>query len=190
MGSIRPEFAAVVRQLVLIAASLLLLTSCSGGRQLKSFVCEDVPNAKKSYSKTLKDRQKELDDAESLAKYHDELMPWVFDNKNGDLYQYDSFEEAFVPIRDYPHSRDASSYTKSWTEYSSKLSDDGSKLKIRLHHKSHHALYGERSEGEEIQVYDLHSKMRTFDKGGKNEQTERCMDVPVSGIAVKWRTAD
>ena len=95
-----------MRRLALLIASSLVLTGCGGtSERLASFTCDQIPEEGDKFEKiTLEDSQKALDESESLSAYHKEALPWVYDKETGDLYEYDDFEESFVPIKDYEYS--------------------------------------------------------------------------------------
>ena len=128
---------------------------------------------------------KKLDEAESPEAFHSKEQPYVFDKETGDLYEYDDFEESFVPIKDLDTSF-GGEYNKYWTEYSSKLSMDGKKLKIRLVNKTSNALLGERVEDEEFETYDIEKKTVLRECEGQESVTDKCMLIPTTGIDVQW----
>ena len=109
----------------------------------------------------------------------------MFDKETGDLYEYDDFEESFVPIKDLDTSFE-SDYNKYWTEYSGRLSKDGSKLKIRMVNKISNALLGERVEDEDFETYDIEANTVLTEYSNQDKNTEKCMLIPTTGIDVQW----
>ena len=176
----------MLRRLLLLA-SLLVLGACSGGKaeRLISFQCENLAEEKEEWRYTLEDISKKLDEAESLEAFHSKEEPWVFDKETGDLYEYDEFEESFVPIKDLDTSS-GSGYDKYWTEYSSKLSKDGKKFKIKMIDKTSNILLGERVEGEYFETYDIEENTVDYLYDGTDKGTEKCMLIPTTGIDVQW----
>ena len=176
----------MLRRLLLLA-SLLVLGACSGGKaeRLISFQCEYLAAEKEEWKNRLEAISKKLDEAESLAAFHSKEQPWVFDKETGDLYEYDDFEESFVPIKDLDTSW-GSEYNKYWTEYSSRLSKDGSKLKIRMVNKTSNALLGERVEDEDFETYDIEENTVFVEFGNGDKSTEKCMLIRTTGIDVQW----
>ena len=176
----------MLRRLLLLV-SLLVLGACSGGKaeRLISFQCENLAVEKEEWRFTLEDISKKLDEAESLAAFHSKEQPWVFDKETGDLYEYDDFEESFVPIKDLDTSW-GSEYNKYWTEYSGRLSKDGSKLKIRMVNMTSNALLGERVEDEDFETYDIEANTVLTEYSNQDKNTEKCMLIPTTGIDVQW----
>ena len=176
----------MLRRLLLLV-SLLVLGACSGGKaeRLISFQCENLAVEKEEWRFTLEDISKKLDEAESLAAFHSKEQPWVFDKETGDLYEYDDFEESFVPIKDLDTSTDDGSYNKFWDEYSGKLSKDGTKLKIRTLSKAKNALL-EIVSDEDVQIYNIEANTTIYDVGGEYEREAKCALIPTKGIDVQW----
>ena len=176
----------MLRRLLLLA-SLLALGACSGGKaeRLISFQCENLAAEKEEWKNRLEAISKKLDEAESLAAFHSKEQPWVFDKETGDLYEYDDFEESFVPIKDLDTSFE-SDYNKYWTEYSGRLSKDGSKLKIRMVNKISNALLGERVEDEDFETYDIEANTVLTEYSNQDKNIEKCMLIPTTGIDVQW----
>ena len=175
-----------MRRLVLLFASALVLTGCGGSSErLASFICENIPNEDQTWeADTLDDYQKKLDSAESLAEFHKEELPWVYERETGDLYEYDDFEDAFVPLTDFDISGD-DGYFQRWQEYSSKLSKDGKKLRLKITEKSK-SLLGERIEYVTLEIYDIETNTVVQKPDEGDERTAKCMDVPTAGIDVQW----
>ena len=176
-----------MRRLALLIASALVLTGCGGSSErMGAFICESIPDEGQTFKKvTLDDYQKLLDESESLAAFHKEEYPWTYDRETGDLYEYDDFEESFVPIKDLDTSFE-SDYNKYWTEYSGRLSKDGSKLKIRMVNKISNALLGERVEDEDFETYDIEENTVLTEYSNQDKNTEKCMLIPTTGIDVQW----
>ena len=176
-----------MRRLALLIASALVLTGCGGSSErMGAFICESIPDEGQTFKKvTLDDYQKLLDDSESLAAFHKKEMPWIYDRETGDLYEYDDFEEALVPIKDVDTSY-GDSYSRYWTEFSSSYSKDGKKLKIKMVDKSKNILLGERIEDETIEVFDIETNTVLYEPGEKDEKTLKCMDVPTAGLDIQW----
>lgn len=127
-----------------------------------------------------------LEAAESLAAFHSEELPWVYDKKTGDLYGYDEFEEAFVPlVRD----EDGSSSTyKLWTEYAGNLSKNGEILKIKNVGKAKNGIMPEVVLYETLESYEIKSqklKWKTTEDGVISNGEMACTNIPVDGIEVK-----
>ena len=177
-----------MRRLALLFASSLILTGCGGtSERLASFICEQIPEEGDRFEKiTLEDRQKTLDKFESLAAYHKEELPWAYDKETGDLYEYDDFEEAFVPIKDFDYSSPGDPYNKNWDEYSAKLSKDGKKLKIKSVNMSKNILLGESVVDVDYELFDIETKTNVLNPGEEDEVTAKCIDVPTTGIDVQW----
>ena len=176
-----------MRRLALLIASSLFHWLWRHKRKTGSFVCEQIPGEGDKFKTiTLEDRQKEIDKYESLAAYHKEELPWVYDKETGDLYEYDDFEEAFVPVKDFDYSSESDPYNKSWDEYSAKFSKDGKKLKIKTVSKSKNILLGESVEGEYFEIFDTETMITVQNSGESFEVTAKCIDVPTAGIDVQW----
>ena len=78
--------------------------------------------------------------------------------------------------------------TKRWMEFTTKLTDDGNKLKIKTVDKRSHPLIGERLLGEDVEVYDIKNKTATYFRDGeKYKNSAKCVEVPTNGIEVQWR---
>ena len=140
--------------------------------------------------KVLDKHQKMLEKPESLVSFYKEEYPWLYDRETGDLYEYDDFEEALIPIRDLDYSSDDDPYNRFWVEYSSTLSKDGKKLKIRMLDKVNNVLLGERIEGETIEIYDIESNTAVYNPGKEDEKAVNCIEVPTAGIDVQWADDD
>ena len=176
-----------MRRIALLIASSLVLAGCSSGERLAAFICENIPNEEQTWeATTLDDLQGKLDKAESLAAFHKEELPWTFDRETGDLYEYDEFEESFVPIKDFDTSFDSDPYNRYWTEYSSSFSKDGKKLKIKSTNMVKNVLLGERVEDVDIEIFDIDKTTVLFNPGKEDEKTAKCIDVPTTGIDVQW----
>ena len=176
-----------MRCLALVFASSLVLTGCGSGARMAAFICEDIPNESETYKPvTIDDLQGKLDKSESLAVFHKKQQPWTYDRETGDLYEYDDFEDALVPIKDFDTSFESDMYNRYWTEYSSNLSKDGKKLKIKSVYKVKNALLGERIEDEYVEIYDIESKTSIYTPGEENEKTVKCLEVSTAGLDIQW----
>ena len=177
-----------MRRLALLIASALVLTGCGGpSERMAAFICENIPNEEQTWEAvTLDDLKDKLEKAESLAAFHKEQLPWTYDRETGDLYEYDDFEESFVPVKDYDYSFDSDPYNKYWDEYSANLSKDGKKLKIKTVSKVKNVLLGERVEDESIEIFDIDAKTVLYEPGEEDEKTAKCIDIPTTGIDVQW----
>ena len=154
---------------------------------MAAFLCENIPNEDQTWkATTIDDLQEKLDKAESLAAFHKEELPWTYDRETGDLYEYDDFEDALVPIKDLVTSFESDQYNRYWTEYSSSLSKDGKKLKIRSIDKVKNVLLGERIEDETIEIFDIENSTVVYEPGEEDEKTSKCIDIPTAGLDIQW----
>ncbi len=170
---------------ILLLFSLLALSACSGNQsKLASFICELDPGEGNNWSKTLDDRQKDLDKAESLAAFHNEWVPWVFDKKTGQLYEYSTFEEAFIPL--FKSENTVTTNSVEWDKYESLLSANGKKVKIKTLGMSKKALLGETILNKNTQVYNIEEQTREMYIDGKKQDDVKCIPIPVDGIDVNW----
>ena len=173
-----------MRRLVLLLASAHVLIGCGAAKEerMAAFICENIPS-----STTLDDLQDKLDNEASLAAFYKEEYPWVYDRETGDLYEYEDFEDALVPIKDLDMSGDGD-YIQRWHEYSSKLSKDSKKLRLKIAERSKIILLSERIGYEYIEIYDIEAGAVVSVPGEKDEMTSKCMDVPTAGIDVSGLT--
>ena len=174
-----------MRRLALLFASLLALGACSKGERLVSFQCSPKPGPE-AYEEWLELNTKEFEEAESLEAFHREIMPWVFDKETGDLYDFDSFREAFVPVKNADRSSASDTYSRSWEEYSGRLSKSGKILKIRTVGKTKNALIGEKMDYDFIHNYDIESNTIVHESDAEDAVPIKCMLIPTTGIDVQW----
>ena len=157
---------------------------------MAAFICESIPEEGQTFEKvTLADSQSKLDSTESLGEFHKEEYPWAYDRETGDLYEYDDFEDALVPIKDFDTSSDSDVYNRYWMEFSSTFSKDGKKLKIRTVNKTKNVLLGESVQSTDIEVFDIEEKINVYNPGEDDEYTRKCMDVPTAGLDIQWADA-
>ena len=191
-----------MRRFVLLCASALVLTICGAAKaeRLASFICGERASLDKYQSK--------LDNSESSAAFHKEEFPWSYDRQTGSLYKYDDVEEIFVPIEDYDLSSDSVPNIRNWMEFSSRLSKDGKKLRIKTVQKSKmdlpkadtaaiNDMFGMDGDLEEpvivneiTYIFYIEDNTIGYNVGEEDERVEKCMEVPVSGIDVQWLEED
>lgn len=177
---------------LILVLPIILLTACTSGSdssRLASFLCEDLTSKDASHRQSISMIKDKLDKAKSLAEFHMEKMPWVYDKKTGDLYGYDEFEEAFVPL--YKDEDKTSSSFYIWTEFEGKFSKDGKNWKIKTTGKSKNGLLPEVILYEQIGSYDIEaSKMKTklTENGVVTNWDTACVSIPVDGIDVKLKS--
>ncbi len=187
-----------MRRFALLCASALVLTICGAAKaeRLASFICGERASLDKYQSK--------LDNSESSAAFHKEEFPWSYDRQTGSLYKYDDFEEALLPIKDYDLSSNGVPNIRNWMEFSSGLSKDGRKLRIKTVQKSKidlpkaettaiNDMFGVDGDLEQpvivneiTYIFDIEKNTIGYNVGDEDESIENCLEVPVSGIDVQW----
>ena len=178
-------------RLLLFPIIAVVLSACTSStpKRLISYNCEYLNPRREEWRITLDELKQKLQEAESLVAYHLDQKPWVFDRDTGDLYEYDRFEESFVPIKDLYTTGDESSRFRGWTEYKSSLSKNGTMLSITSVDKS---FYQMPFESEKIlhkttEVYDIENNTAIFDFGEKTEtEKNKCILIPTEGLDVQW----
>ena len=130
-----------------------------------------------------------LEKAESLATFHMEEGPWTYDKTTGDIYDYDEFEEAFIPLL-IEEDATSGSY-RLWSEITGKLTNNGKTLKIKVVGKSKNGSLPEGILYEELISYDIESrksKSKITQDGEVTNWDLACVDIPVEGIDVKLKS--
>ncbi len=167
-----------MRRLAWLFASAIALVGCSTGNKggTAAFICEAIPGEGDTFKRvTLDDYKRKLDSSESLAAFHNEEFVWVYDRETGDLYEYDYFEDALVPLKDMDGMKSTGS-----------LSNDGKMLKIKTVENARNGFPGERVEDEVLEIFDIDSSTIVYEPGEKDEMTTKCMEVPTAGIDIQW----
>ena len=180
-----------MRRLALFIACSLVLAGCGGSNdRMAAFICENIPPEGEIWEDgeelTLDGLKAKLKDSESLSAFHKEALPWIYDRETGDLYEYDDFEESFVPIKELDYAPDGQNKYRYWTEFSGILSRNGTKLKIKMTEKSWYPRRGESVKDVNYEVFDIERNNVVFNPGEDDERTAKCIDVPTTGIDVHW----
>lgn len=166
---------------------MLLIAGCKEKKELINFICsyETDGNMWGKPAKIVEDRFKE-----NWRKAYIEYPPFSFDSETGELYEYDMFKEAMVPLKEENTlENDISIDILAYEIFFSEKKREW-KAKQTLY-RYYHANGSKIKQEEFIYAYSLQSlsssKEQSYPSGGAVKMSSKCMQFHLpDDIKVEW----